>query len=106
MFAQVIELQAPLDKISELRDLIKLEYLPALAEREGFISAQLMEQVDDRDKARLITLWDSQKSVENVNRTGVLAGSITSISARLPGTQVSRQSYIVTVTNAETKAAV
>lgn len=97
MFVQIIEMQAPAGKIRELRSLIAGEYLPALQDRVGFIAAHLLEQVDDRDSAQLLIFWDSHASVENANRTGVLAGSTTSIAARIPGLRVQRQSYIVNV---------
>lgn len=101
MFVQIITMIAPSGRIGELRELVATEYLPALTERSGFISAHLLEQVDDRDSTKLVVYWDSQSSVENVNRTGVLAGSTSSIAARMPGLQIERNSYIVKVSTQE-----
>lgn len=98
MFVQVITLKAPQDHNKELRQLVADEYLPAIRNRPGFVSANLLEQVDDPDTAQLIVYWDSQRSVENTHRTGVLTGTTQSIAARLPGLRVQRQSYIARVT--------
>lgn len=97
MFVQVVSLQAPMDNITQLRELVAKEYFPALRERPGFVAAHLLEQVDDRDSAQLIIYWDSQAAVENTNRTGVLAGSAQSIAARMPGLKIKRQSYLIRV---------
>lgn len=95
MFVQIVEMNAPVGTLQQLRALIAEEYLPSLQNRRGFLAAHLLEQVDDRDKTKLIIYWDSHASVEDANRTGVLAGSTTSIAARIPGLRVQRQSYIV-----------
>lgn len=105
MYVQILTMQAPAGRIAELRELIGTEYLPALQGRQGFKSAHLLEQVDDRDHTKLIIYWDSQASVENIQRTGVLAGSTTSIVARMPGLRVTRDSYIVKVSTTETPEA-
>lgn len=97
MFVQIIEMTSPLGTISQLRKLIAEEYLPSLRDRDGFVSAQFLEQVDDRDKARLIIYWENHNKVEDAHRTGVLAGSNASIAARIPGLRIQRQSYIVSV---------
>lgn len=97
MFVQVITLQAPQDRNKELRQLVAEEYLPAIRNRPGFVSANLLEQVDDPDTAQLIIYWDNQKALENTTQTGVLAGTTQSIAARLPGLRVQRQSYIARV---------
>ena len=101
MYVQILTMQAPAGRIAELRELIGTEYLPALQGRQGFKSAHLLEQVDDRDHTKLIIYWDSQASVENTQRTGVLAGSTTSIVARMPGLKIMRDSYIVKVSATE-----
>ena len=97
MFVQIISMRAPFNKITEVRKLISTEYLDAIRDRAGFVSAHLLEQIDDRDQAKLVVFWDSQASLENVNRTGVLAGSDHSIAARIPGLRIQRESYIVNV---------
>lgn len=101
MFVQIISMVAPAGRIVELRELIATEYLPALTARSGFVSAHLLEQVDDRDATKLIIFWDNQAAVENLNRTGVLAGSTHSIAARMPGIRIERNSYIVKVSTQE-----
>lgn len=94
MFVQMVSMEVPLGQISDLRDMLFGEYLPALRERPGFIAAHLLEQIDDRNSAFLLIYWDSQRSVED-EKTGILAGSPHSIAARMPGLRVRRQSYIV-----------
>ena len=47
MFAQIITMKVPIGDIQELRMLIAEEYLPEVSTRPGFISAGLLEQVDD-----------------------------------------------------------
>lgn len=98
MFVQVITMDVPADSISALRRLVAEEYLPAVRTRPGFLSANLLEQVDDRNATLLIIYWDSQNAVENTAATGVLSGSVDSIAARLPGLRIRRQSYVVNVT--------
>lgn len=104
MFVQIITMKAPLGKIAQLRDLVSMEYLPAIEERPGFINAHLLEQVDDRDATKLVIYWESQGSFESLARTGVLDGSTHSIAARLPGLQVQRDSYIVIISTDEINA--
>lgn len=97
MFVQMITLKAPMNHIARLRQLVAEEYLPAIRNRPGFISAHLLEQVDDPDTAKLIVNWENQVAVEDTHKTGVLAGSAQSIAARMPGLRIERQSYIVRV---------
>jgi quinol monooxygenase YgiN len=104
MFVQILTMQVPSGQIGQLRELIATEYLPALQGREGFRAAHLLEQVDDRDHTKLLIFWDSQAAVEKSGRTGVLAGSTTSIVARMPGLNVARDSYIVKVSATESVA--
>lgn len=98
MFIQVIDMQIPIGQLAQLRQLIQEEYLPAIRNRPGFVRADLLEQVDDPNTAKLIIYWNDQASVENTQKTGVLAGSTQSIAARLPGLRLQKQSYIVQVT--------
>lgn len=98
MFIQVIDMQVPLGQLAQLRQLIKEEYLPAIRDRAGFVRADLLEQVDDSNTAKLIIYWSDQSALEDTNKTGVLAGSTQSIAARLPGLRLQKQSYIVQVT--------
>ena len=106
MFVQIIDMTAPIGKIQDLRRLIATDYLPALEHRPGFISGHLLEQVDDRDHAKLIIYWNSHAALEDTNRTGVLSGSTSSIMARLPGLRVQRQSFVVDVSAQAQVAAV
>lgn len=98
MFVQVITMAVPADSISQLRALVSEEYLPAIRARPGFISANLLEQIDDPNTSMLVIYWQNQQAVENVAVTGVLSGSVDSIAARLPGLRIRRQSYVVNVT--------
>jgi heme-degrading monooxygenase HmoA len=98
MYVQIVSMQCPMGQIKQLRELLADEYLPALTKRPGFINAHLLEQVDDRDFAKLIIYWDSQGAYEETVRTGVLTDSPSSIAARMPGLRVQRDSYIVKVT--------
>ncbi len=106
MFVQIIDVTTPIGRIQDLRQLIATEYLPKLEGRPGFMSGHLLEQVDDRDQAKLIIFWDSHASLEDTNRTGVLSGSTSSIMARLPGLRVQRQSFVVDISVQAAVAAV
>jgi heme-degrading monooxygenase HmoA len=94
MFVQMISMDVPLGRINKLREMLYENYIPALQERPGFISAHLLEQIDDDNRATLLIYWDNQRAVE-ADETGVLAGSPASIAAHIPGLHVRRQSYIV-----------
>jgi hypothetical protein len=98
MYAQITLMRAPIGKIAELRRLIEDEYLPVVRTRPGFQAAFFLEQVDDRDTAQLVQLWDNQAAIENFHKTGLLQGSDQSIAARLPGIRIQRQGYVVRVT--------
>jgi len=97
MFAQIITMTVPPGSIENLRTLITEEYLPQVINRPGFISAGLLEQVDDRNATQLVIYWRSHQDVESANQTTGLAGSPYSIAARIPGLRVQRHSYIVKV---------
>ena len=97
MFAQIITMKVPPGHIQDLRMLIAEEYLPDVRNRTGFISAGLLEQVDDRDTTQLVIYWETQRDVENASQTTGLAGTPHSIASRIPGMRIQRQSYIVKV---------
>lgn len=97
MYAQLTEIRVPFGKMSVLREMIEHTYLPVVAKRPGFVSAYLLEQVDDEQSAQMIQLWDTHDSAENFMRTGSLASSIQSLAAQIPGLQVQRQGYIIRV---------
>ena len=97
MFAQIITMKVPPGNIERLRALISSEYLSEVRSRPGFVSASLLEQVDDRDSTQLVIYWETQQDVETANQTTGLAGSPYSIAARIPGMRVQRHSYIVKV---------
>jgi len=88
-------MQAPLNQIDRLRQYISDEYLPIMRQAAGFVSASMLEQVDDRDNVKLVVYWQDQRSVENANSTGLLLGSDSSLVAQIPGTRIQRQSYIM-----------
>lgn len=95
MYVQIISIQAPMGQIDTLRTFITEEFLPSLEKAAGFASANFLEQVDDRDNAKLVLYWDSQKDVENAHSTGLLLGTDSSLIARIPGARIQRQSYIM-----------
>ncbi len=97
MFTQIITMRVPANSIETLRTLITDEYLPEVQTRSGFVSANLLEQVDDRNMTHLIINWETQSDVEAASHTSSLAGSPYSIVARIPGMRVQRHSYLVTV---------
>ncbi|MBC6936298.1 MAG: hypothetical protein DWB42_10710 [Chloroflexi bacterium] len=97
MYAQVTQLQVPMNKIGELRHIIDSQYLPVVRNRPGFLAAYLLEQIDDPDSAQLVQFWDSQADVENFHRTGLLESSVQGIAAHMPGVQIKRQGYMVRV---------
>jgi quinol monooxygenase YgiN len=95
MYVQIISIKAPLGQVNQLRAFVDEEFIPSIKLANGFISANMLEQVDDRDSVKLIVYWESQKAVENANSTGLLLGSDSSLTARLPGVRIQRQSYIM-----------
>ena len=97
MYAQVTLIQAPLNTIARLREVIEGKYLPVVRARPGFRAGYLLEQVDDPDCAELVLFWDDHAAVENFNRTGLLQASLHALAAELPGMQVRRQGYLVRV---------
>jgi heme-degrading monooxygenase HmoA len=97
MYIQTTTIRVPLGHMEQMRAIIAREYLPKIRIRSGFVTAMLMEQVDDPDRAELLILWDSQESVENFNSTGLLEATIHGLAAYLPGVQIQRQGYALTV---------
>ena len=97
MYAQSTTIRVPLGHMDRMRQIIKHDYLPKVQCRPGFVSAFLMEQVDDPDRAELVILWDDQASVEQFSSTGTLEATIHGLAAYLPGAQVQRQGYALTV---------
>ena len=97
MYAQATVIRVPLGHMMRMRELIRRDYLPKLQARPGFVSAFLLEQVDDPDRAELLVLWESQDAVEQFNSTGQLEATVHGIAAYLPDAQVQRQSYALTV---------
>jgi heme-degrading monooxygenase HmoA len=80
-----------------MRRLIEADYLPKLRTRSGFMSAFLLEQVDDQDRAELITIWENQAAAEEFTRTGLAEAFPQALAAALPGARVQRQGYLVNV---------
>lgn len=97
MYAQTTVIRVPMGQMAQMRELIRREYLPQIREREGFVSALLLEQVDDPDRAELVILWESQDAVERFNSTGHLAATVHGLVAALPEAEVKRQGYALTV---------
>lgn len=95
MYAQITFIEAPLDQMARLREIIRVKYLPVVRARPGFQAGYLLEQDDDPDCAQLVLFWEDQVAVENFNRTGVLQASIHALAAEVPGLRVQRQGYVV-----------
>ena len=95
MYAQVTFLQAPLNQMPVLRDLIETRYLPIVRQRAGFRAGYLLEQIDDPETAQLVMFWDDHASVESFNRTGMLQASLYALTAEMPDLRVQRQGYAV-----------
>ena len=95
MYAQVTFLQAPLNQMPVLRDLIETRYLPIVRQRAGFRAGYLLEQIDDAEVAQLVLFWDEQAAVESFNRTGMLQASLHALTAEMPDLIVHRQGYAV-----------
>jgi heme-degrading monooxygenase HmoA len=105
MYAQVTTIRVPLGAMDQMRQMIAHDYLPALRVRVGFISAHLLEQIDDPEAAYLVVYWESHDAVENFNRTGLLESSVQALAARMPGVRVQRQGYMVHVNSETTPSA-
>src|SRR4051812_23201478 len=97
MYVQTTTIRVPLGRMGQMRTIIEREYLPKIRIRSGFVSAMLMEQVDDPDRAELLLLWESQEAVERFNSTGLLEATVHGLAAYLPGVQVQRQGYALTL---------
>lgn len=97
MYAQTTSIRVPIGLMGRMREIIKGEYLPKIRVRPGFVTAIFMEQLDDPDRAELVVLWESQAAVEHFNSTGALEATIHGLTAHLPGIQVQRQGYSLTV---------
>ena len=97
MYAQTTTIRVPIGHMTRMREIIRRDYLPKIRIRPGFVSAFLMEQVDDPDRAELLILWESQASVESFNSTGLLEATLHGLTIQLPGVQVQRQGYALTV---------
>lgn len=95
MYVQIITIKAPIGEINSIRSFIENDYLPQMKQVAGFSQAHLLEQIDDRDTAKLIVYWRDQTSVENANSTGLLMDAATSLVAHVPGTRVQRTGYIM-----------
>ena len=98
MYAQKTSIRVPLGTMEQMRGIIQRDYLPKIRLRPGFVSAFFMEQVDDIDRAELVILWENQAALEKFNSTGMLEASIQGLAARLPGIQVHREGYMLSVT--------
>ena len=104
MFAQATMIRVPVGTMAQMRRLIDQDYLPQLRQRDGYVSAQFLEQVDDPEAALLIVNWDSQRAVEAFHQTGSLQATVNALSLHLPGVRVQRTSYSVTVVSEKTGA--
>lgn len=97
MYAQATIIRVPLGTMSQMRHIIEHDYLPRVRSRPGFLSAQMLEQIDDPESAILVLYWDNQAAVEGFNRTNPLEASVQALAVRLPGTRIHREGYVVSV---------
>jgi heme-degrading monooxygenase HmoA len=97
MYAQVTNIRVPMNAMSQMRQIIEFDYLPAVRARPGFVTAYLLEQADDPDSAQLVVLWENHEAVEAFNRTGLLESSVQALAVRMPGVRVQREGYIVRI---------
>ena len=97
MYVQATTIRVPLGSMEQMRAIIAREYLPKIRVRSGFVSAMLLEQVDDPDRAQLLLVWENQEAVERFNDTGQLEATLHGLSAYLPDIQIQRQGYALTV---------
>jgi len=96
MYAQVSRIKVGLDKMPSFRAFVNQTYIPELRSRAGFKGALLLEQIDDRDSAELIVLWENQQAVEALTATGTLSSSIQALTHAVASGQLKRDSYVVT----------
>ena len=97
MYAQSTLIRVPLGYMEQMREMIRRDYFPILEERPGFVSALLLEQEDDPDRAEMLVIWQDQAAVERFNSTGMLEATIHALAAYLPEAQVQRQGYRLSV---------
>lgn len=97
MYAQVTHLLVPIGQVDALRELVASKYLKGVQERDGFVTAHMLEAIDDPQKVQLITYWDNHQAIENARKTGSLVQTVQMLAAHLPGVKIQRQGYIVTV---------
>ena len=95
MYAQVTNLQVPIDQMPLLRELIETRYLPVVRQRPGFKAGYLLEQIDDPETAQLVLFWDEHASVESFNRTGMLQASLHALTMEMPHLIVRREGFAV-----------
>ena len=97
MYAQKTSIRVPLENMDRMREIVQRKYLPQIRTRPGFVSAFFLEQVDDPDRAELVVLWENQAALERFNSTGTLEASAHGLGARLPGVQIQRDGYLVSL---------
>jgi heme-degrading monooxygenase HmoA len=97
MYAQATIIHVPEGGMPRLRQIIDTEYLPHVRERDGFIQATLLEQIDDPETGILIIYWKNQQAVEAFHATGMLHSAVQALAAWMPAIRVEREGYIVTV---------
>ena len=97
MYSQITFIRTPMGALVKMRQIIRRDYLPKLRERAGFVSAYLMEQVDDPDRAQLVVLWENQAALERSHSTGALEASVHGLASTLPGVEIQRQGYVLTI---------
>ena len=97
MYAQITTVQVPMGSMKKLREIMERDYLPMLQGRAGFISALFLEQLDDPDRAQILTLWKDQAALETFMSNSLPQASSQVLAGQLPGVRVQREGHAVTI---------
>ena len=98
MYAQLTHLTVPMGKQEEIREFVKNQYFNNIRDRQGFITAYLLEAIDDPQVIEIITCWENQQTIEDARRTGSLQQTVQLLASYFPGVRIQRQAYKVTAT--------
>ena len=95
MYVQMISVKVPLGSMQVFRRLIETEYLRLARQQPGYVRHYLLEQVDDADRAQVLTVWENQTTLETFHKTGSLGMAQRALYEALPGLVLQSQGYVV-----------
>jgi heme-degrading monooxygenase HmoA len=95
MYVQMITVKVPLNTIHTFRRLIETEFLRLARQQPGYVRHYLLEQVDDADRAQLVTVWENQTALEAFRKTGGIDMAQRTMYEALPGIIWQSQGYVV-----------